>query len=47
MRRLIIFEPSCDVAAMALGGWQVLDVVLERVLLGLVANPYDFPVDRE
>jgi len=41
--RKIIFSKECDVAAEALGGYQVIDPSLEAAWDALMRNPYEFP----
>ena len=44
MARAIIFAPSCDAAALVLGGYQRIDPALDAVMQGLMVNPYSFPL---
>jgi hypothetical protein len=42
--RQIRFEASFDEAVKRLGGYEVIDEVLEAIIDGLIYNPYGFPV---
>jgi hypothetical protein len=44
MSRSIIYAASCDVAAELLGGYERIDCSLDAAILGLVVNPFGFPV---
>ena len=43
MARSILYAPSCDLAAEALGGYVRIDASLDAVMQGLMVNPYAFP----
>ena len=42
MKWAIIFAPSCDIAAEALGGYERIDRALDPVIEGLSVNPYRY-----